>query len=63
MVLQLVRTNEIEEKKTIFIDTDQPVITSFYIKRNPFYNFLRKGRVRVNIIKANKSDIVSMSSK
>ena len=29
------RTNEIEEKKTMFIQTNQPLITSFYIKKVP----------------------------
>ena len=48
------------EKKTIFIHTNQPLITSFYIKKIPIFcrisyesalirNFLRNGRVRGEI--------------
>ena len=33
MVLKLIRTNEIEEKKTMFIHTNQPLITSFDVKK------------------------------
>ena len=36
-VLKLIRTNEIVEKKTIFIQTNQPFTTSFYIKRYLFF--------------------------
>ena len=37
MVLYLIRTNEIEEKKKMFIHTNQPLFTSFYLKRNLFF--------------------------
>ena len=50
--------DEIEERKTMFIHTNQPLITSFNIKKLPIFcrisdesalirNFLRNGRVRV----------------
>ena len=37
MVLKLIRTNEIEEKKTMLIHTNQPLMTSFYIKNVPIF--------------------------
>ena len=37
MVLLLIRTNGIEEEKTMFIHINQPLITSFYIKKNLFF--------------------------
>ena len=37
MIFKLIRTNEIEEKKTTFIHTNQPLMTSFYIKEVPIF--------------------------
>ena len=37
MVLKLIWTSEIEEKKKMFIYTNQPLITSFYIKKYLFF--------------------------
>ena len=55
--LKLIRTNEIEEQKNDFFHTNQLLITSFYIKKQPIFcrisdesalirNSLRNGRVR-----------------
>ena len=57
MVLKLIRTNDIEKKIMMFIHTDQPLITSFYIKKITIFCrisdesallriVLRNGRVR-----------------
>ena len=35
--IALIRTNEIEEKKAMFIHTYQPLITPFYIKKVPIF--------------------------
>ena len=64
------RTNEIEEKKTIFIHTNQPSITLFYKKIPSFRrisdesalirNFLRNARVRGKPIRRVKVSIESI---
>ena len=52
----------LKRKRTMFIYTNQPLITSFYLKKVPIFcrisdelalirNFLRNGRVRVNLEK------------
>ena len=37
MVLWVIRTYEIEEKKTMFIHTNEPLIKSVYIKKGKTY--------------------------